>query len=692
MAKNIVPGYEQFLLNTDGSITIPHGITDLQHQAIDAPLSPMIITGGVISEGTEGTVTISAITALLRDDTGVTDSLTYITLAEQANQTMASADTKYHVVLDYNSGSPQILIQEASGNRTTQIGLGICMKDTSDPVKVCFMNAGMRLQDGVAKLQRRASTLRATELASGCAIGDVGSATKQFNIQKGVVYHGIHRLTPFADAPHDPYISGDDNFTYVYGDDTAGFTFSDGTDTVIDNVQYWDMAGHALDDVTVTWYGCHWVYIHPDEEHVYVVLGSTNAKLAEAEAAPAPSELPMQIADFGLLLGCIIIQRNATAFTTIQMVTDVFFTGSAVASHSNLSDLDADDHTQYILHSLADAEDDFLVASAADTYVKKTLAETLAILAHTHALAAGATDVTATFGELNLLDLAALTAGELLVATGAATAAWQSTGVKLSAPDISGSVTAASALTLPAHSLSGDIAMNTNELTLDADGDTSIYSAGANEVSIKTGGLVKWTIFNSGNMRMEGNYDFYPATDGQGNFGSGANYFNKLYVNKLSAITLEGAVDLNTQIFGGYVTLSEVAAPGAGAPNNARIYAHEIAGNGGDTELCAVFQGGAVDVFATESTPLDAPTFTNPSGTEVKTVLRKEHPGSVKIVAVFPNGKEFTLKHIEYHDPIKIAANQGAENPLPEDWLVEDSQQIAARFEAEGLAKLKETG
>lgn len=52
-------------------------------------------------------------------------------------------------------------------------------------------------------------------------------------------------------------------------------------------------------------------------------------------------------------------------------------------------------------------------------------ASAFAAAAHTHALAAGATDVTATFGELNLLDLAGLTAGWVLAADSATTASWQ---------------------------------------------------------------------------------------------------------------------------------------------------------------------------------------------------------------------------------------------------------------------------
>jgi hypothetical protein len=52
----------------------------------------------------------------------------------------------------------------------------------------------------------------------------------------------------------------------------------------------------------------------------------------------------------------------------------------ALLDHGGIQGLADDDHTQYILHSLADAANDFLVASGANTYIKKTLAETGAIL------------------------------------------------------------------------------------------------------------------------------------------------------------------------------------------------------------------------------------------------------------------------------------------------------------------------
>ena len=48
--------------------------------------------------------------------------------------------------------------------------------------------------------------------------------------------------------------------------------------------------------------------------------------------------------------------------------------------HGSIQGLADDDHTQYTLHAIADAENDFMVASGANTFVKKTLAETGAIL------------------------------------------------------------------------------------------------------------------------------------------------------------------------------------------------------------------------------------------------------------------------------------------------------------------------
>lgn len=74
-------------------------------------------------------------------------------------------------------------------------------------------------------------------------------------------------------------------------------------------------------------------------------------------------------------------------------------TSGGVTDHGLLTGLADDDHPQYVKHSLATAVSDFLVASGAGAFVKKTLAEVKAILglgsaaytASTDYLGAGAT-------------------------------------------------------------------------------------------------------------------------------------------------------------------------------------------------------------------------------------------------------------------------------------------------------------
>lgn len=54
--------------------------------------------------------------------------------------------------------------------------------------------------------------------------------------------------------------------------------------------------------------------------------------------------------------------------------------GGGVTDHGALSGLGDDDHTQYVRHNLSTAINDFLLGSGSNTWIKKTLAETITIL------------------------------------------------------------------------------------------------------------------------------------------------------------------------------------------------------------------------------------------------------------------------------------------------------------------------
>ena len=154
-----------------------------------------------------------------------------------------------------------------------------------------------------------------------------------------------------------------------------------------------------------------------------------------------------------------------------------------------------------------------LVANVAHTPIALSIAEqTLVgrktggnIAALTGANALLAMDISASVAELNLLDLAGLTAGQLLVATGAASAAWQSTGVVLTSPTISGTVVTNLGLTLNMGAAS-----NSQGLKIISTGT----EAGLQLHADSTGGK-EWQILSvgAGGGGGVGNLQFYNSTD-----------------------------------------------------------------------------------------------------------------------------------------------------------------------------------
>ena len=114
--------------------------------------------------------------------------------------------------------------------------------------------------------------------------------------------------------------------------------------------------------------------------------------------------------------------------------------------------------------------------------------------------------------------LTGLTAGEVLVALTSTTAGWQNTGVILSAPDISGVVTAAAALTMPAFAAGGAINFaNQNMTNVDIDSGTigtvtydgthtlngQVFDAGAASAQINTTGQSQGLVIQN---TQDGNY------------------------------------------------------------------------------------------------------------------------------------------------------------------------------------------
>lgn len=315
------------------------GVATLLTNIINYAVSPTIVTGGDITDGTNaGTFKVAALTGLLRTTDSSTGELASVSLAEQDNQTITAADTEYIVALNYNGGSPTVSIGTSNPYNSDKrnIPIGRVMKNSSDDVY--YISGGFNFQDGVEKLHIRAKSLRGIELSSGSTIAYSG--VNNFTMSAGVVFSGVNKFTL---ASYDSAVT---TFIPVYVDGGAGFTEGAARNTI--DFAHYDDGDGVLGSVGNNKYGCHWVYRHVDDGSVYVRYGEGSYELAAAEAASEPTT-PDHLDNFGLLIGKIIAPQAGGSFTTIQMVSDTFFTGTSVSDHGSLGGLADDDHAQYSL-------------------------------------------------------------------------------------------------------------------------------------------------------------------------------------------------------------------------------------------------------------------------------------------------------------------------------------------------------
>lgn len=247
-----------------------------------------------------------------------------------ANPSNLPAGEAYGVTLNHD-GSSLAVVHNTSPYVTVYI--------TSN---VHYLLSGRHLQDGVAKLHKRAQSLREIELASGSLISYSG--TNNFVMSSGISYAGINK------HDLDSYNSAVTTFVPTYQDGGGGWARGTPRNTI--DFAHYDDGDGVLGNIGNNKYGCHWVYKHVYDDHVYVVYGRDSYTLSEAETAPEPTK-PDHLSDFGCLIGCIIAPQAGGSFTAVQMVTDTFFVGTNTSNHNSLGGLQGGILDEYYHFSLA---------------------------------------------------------------------------------------------------------------------------------------------------------------------------------------------------------------------------------------------------------------------------------------------------------------------------------------------------
>lgn len=240
-----------------------------------------------------------------------------------------------YVVADYNAGTP-ILRVTTDVNEITESSIV--------PIFTIFRSGAFlhtldwdNLGRGLAnKVHQSIVKTQRYRRESGLAVSESG--TRNVDLSAGIVWTGANKVSILSIA------SLTDNIQYFLRTGTSAWTNT--SVTQYNNTQYWNGTTNAT--LTNGRYAVNWLYRGIEsQKHLYMVIGEGDYNLAQAQASQPPSSLPAQITSHGLLVGRIIVLKNASTATQIDSAFSVVFTPTATTIHNDLGGLQGGAAAEY---------------------------------------------------------------------------------------------------------------------------------------------------------------------------------------------------------------------------------------------------------------------------------------------------------------------------------------------------------
>lgn len=289
-----------------------------------------IFSGGVITDSGIGQIDVAATSGVIRTTNSPAGNLVTFDIAAESNIVLTDNSMNY-IYIDYNSGSPiyAVTTDYNAINFNTQVIVGRVYRSGSS---LNIANIGQYIADHILRDLYRIQYTRRLEWGSGSALGFV-TATRQPTVGAGVYFSNYTKVSTAAfDA------SGVDRFTYWYRNGSGGWT-QVATQQNIDNANY-DSGTGTLTALGNGDYGVHWVYQLTDGT-IHIQYGqATYTSIANARNSTVPSSQPPVVVGIGVLIGRIIILKNATAIYETSSAFSYTFTGTATTNHNDLANID----------------------------------------------------------------------------------------------------------------------------------------------------------------------------------------------------------------------------------------------------------------------------------------------------------------------------------------------------------------
>jgi hypothetical protein len=297
--------------------------------------SPGTNSGGAVTDGGSGTADVSAWTGWLRASSTATSTLYSADVSAATGLALTDLSLNF-IYVEYNAGTPQIVASTTlRADVFSNVILGVIYRSGTD---LHITQGHVATHNFNPTWVKRDVAINGIVRESGIVTSETGN--RLLAITVGTAWLGTEEFTVSA---IDTSVA--DTFSAYYDDGAAGWTEVT-VQTVIDN-GFWDDGTGALEPLGTGKFGVHWVYRGLDND-VYVVYGTTNGNLQQANAAELPTSLPPHMTAYhAIFVAKIIVGLNDTNLTTIQYPWESSFSVSGATAHGDLSGLSADDHPQY---------------------------------------------------------------------------------------------------------------------------------------------------------------------------------------------------------------------------------------------------------------------------------------------------------------------------------------------------------
>jgi len=294
--------------------------------------------GFAFTDNGNGTAAIATGVSALRIS-AAEDALLNICEVAATNPVSFTDNSLNYVYVNYNAGTPIVQVG-TSVNDFNCLDKCILYTVAREGTILYWVDARNQNVDFNRKHRRMLLECEGfRHVHGGCALSATG--TRNIAVSAGSFYYGLAKITHVAFDT-----SGTDTFIYYYRDGVGGWT-KQTAQTQINNTQY-DNGTGALATLANNKFGVHWVYLILDNPTVLAVqYGQVEyANLADAKVAAVPTA-PPTLQGTGVLVGRIIIEKSAAAFSDVGSSFTEIFVSSAATLHNGLSGLQGGTAAEY---------------------------------------------------------------------------------------------------------------------------------------------------------------------------------------------------------------------------------------------------------------------------------------------------------------------------------------------------------